>query len=109
MPERTQDKAASNGKATVTKAAEVKLPARAGKPRAKKSSGRVTKPKARLRLVKVLVEPHFVLDDGADGLQEVVGDAIAVPGSQWREWVKDAFSPAILAQLQKVNFGGNQK
>ena len=51
-----------------------------------------------LRLLKVVVQPVFVDDDG-ETLTEVTGDAVTVSGGQWRSFADDAFSADELAQL----------
>lgn len=51
-----------------------------------------------LRLLKVVVQPVFVDDDG-ESLTEVTGDAVTVAGSQWQSFAADAFSADELAQL----------
>lgn len=55
---------------------------------------------SRLRLLKVLVQPMFVVDDG-DTLTEQVGKAVEVPGSAWAQWASTAFGPDDLAALQE--------
>jgi hypothetical protein len=39
----------------------------------------------RLRLVKVVVQPHFVIDDGEE-LEERVGEAVQVPAADWPDY-----------------------
>lgn len=41
----------------------------------------------RLRLVKVVVQPHFVIDDG-EKLEETVGEPVAVPAAEWPDYPK---------------------
>lgn len=53
----------------------------------------------RLRLLKVLVQPMLVLDDG-ETLREVGCPAIPVAASKFREWAAGAFDEAHLAELQ---------
>ena len=52
----------------------------------------------RLRLLKVVVQPVFVLDDG-DTLTEKVGNAVTVAATDWRAFGVDAFSDDELAKL----------
>jgi hypothetical protein len=44
----------------------------------------------RLRLVKVLVQPVFVLDDG-DTVEEIEHPAIAIPASEWPTYSGERF------------------
>lgn len=53
----------------------------------------------RLRLLKVLVQPVFVVDDG-DSLTERPGNPVEVPASQWRAFGAGSFSPEDIAALQ---------
>jgi hypothetical protein len=39
----------------------------------------------RLRLVKVVVQPHFVIDDG-EQLEERVGEPVQVPAAEWPDY-----------------------
>lgn len=72
------------------------------KRRAAKATGRATppKPKRRLRLVKVVVSPVFVLDDGTN-ITEVSASSATVNGSDWAGWARTAFTPADMARLQR--------
>lgn len=54
---------------------------------------------ARLRLLKVIVQPTFVADDG-DSLTEVIGQPFEVKGSEWTDAAQNAFAPEQLARLQ---------
>lgn len=55
----------------------------------------------RLRLLKVVVQPVFVLDDG-DNLTEHVGQRVEVPGSGWQTFAADAFTADELAKLAEL-------
>lgn len=67
---------------------------------ARKRPGRVTapRPRQRLRLVKVLLQPVFVLDDGKT-LTEVTAQVTTVIAADWDEWSRKAFTPEALGQL----------
>lgn len=52
----------------------------------------------RLRLVKVIVQPVLVLDDG-DSLTEVKSTAMEVVGASWPSWSETAFRGPHLAEL----------
>lgn len=52
----------------------------------------------RLRLVKVAVQPTFVVDDG-DTLTEVQGHAVAVTAANWPSFAADAFTEDELVKL----------
>ena len=57
---------------------------------------------ARLRLLKVIVQPVFVLDDG-EHLVEQVADPVAVPAAEWPTYPNQGFSQAfemLRAQLE---------
>lgn len=58
------------------------------------------KPQPTLRLVKAVVQPVFVLDDG-ESLHEVTVDPIQVTAANWAEWSKTVFSPKSLADVAK--------
>lgn len=52
----------------------------------------------RARLLKVAVQPVFVIDDG-EGLREVEGRTVTVPGSDWRQFGEQAFGDDDLARV----------
>jgi hypothetical protein len=54
----------------------------------------------RLRLVKVLVQPVFVLDDG-ENVEEVEHPAIAIPASEWPMYSGERF-PAEQAKWEAL-------
>lgn len=45
---------------------------------------------ARIRLLKVTVQPVFVLDE-TDGIEELVGQPIVIQGKHWQSFAKTAF------------------
>lgn len=51
---------------------------------------------SKLRLLKVIVQPIFVLDDG-DALTEQTADPVVIPGNAWRSFADPggAFDVAI--------------
>ena len=53
----------------------------------------------RLRLVKVIVQPVFVLDDGTD-VTELEHPVIAIPAADWPTYSGERF-PAEVAEWQK--------
>lgn len=52
----------------------------------------------RLRLLKVNVQPVFVIDDGVS-LREVQGSTVSVVGAEWLVWAAGAFTDEQLALL----------
>lgn len=57
----------------------------------------------KLRLLKVVVQPVFVLDDG-DSLTEQTADPIVVPGGEWRSFADEGggFDNAIAALRDRI-------
>lgn len=53
----------------------------------------------RLRLVKVLVQPVFVLDDG-ENVEELEHPPIAIPAADWPTYSSERF-PRELAEWEK--------
>ena len=53
----------------------------------------------RIRLLKVVVQPVFVIDDG-DTLTEQPGKQIAVDANGWRQFGETAFGDVDMAMLQ---------
>ncbi len=56
-------------------------------------------PDGKLRVLKVLVQPVLVLDNG-DTLREVVHPAIEIKGADWSEWAKTAYCDDALEALR---------
>lgn len=56
----------------------------------------------RLRLVKVIVQPVFVLDDG-DTIQEVEHDPIAIPAADWPAYSNERFPAEVAAWEARIN------
>jgi len=54
----------------------------------------MTTPKA--RLLKVIVQPVFIIDDEDGDVHEVTGEAYPVPGKNWRGFGTEAFGPTDL-------------
>lgn len=48
----------------------------------------------KLRLVKVITQAHFVLDDG-DTLQEVVAEPVPVSAHEWPTYAAEKFPEAV--------------
>lgn len=55
----------------------------------------------KLRLVKVMVQPVFVLDDG-ESLTELVADTIVVPAADWPTYPTTAYLTGFEALRQQV-------
>lgn len=53
----------------------------------------------RVRLLKVAVQPVFVLDDG-EHLREKPGAVVEVPGGSWRDFATTSFGASDLAAVQ---------
>ncbi|MDQ3740131.1 MAG: hypothetical protein M3389_04220 [Actinomycetota bacterium] len=53
----------------------------------------------KLRLVKVAVQPHFVLDDG-ETLREVVTDPVVISAAEWQAYRETGFDEAV-AELER--------
>lgn len=47
-----------------------------------------------LRLLKVIVQPVFVIDDG-ESLSEETGNTLSVPASQWKEFATETFDREV--------------
>ena len=60
----------------------------------------------RLRLLKVMVQPIFVVDDDADGLSELVAQPIEVPAIEWPTFATGRFAEATAALREQVEGGG---
>lgn len=52
----------------------------------------------RLRLLKVAVQPTFVVDDG-ETLAEITGPPQSIPAGDWRDFATGAFTDDDLAAL----------
>jgi hypothetical protein len=57
---------------------------------------------AKLRLVKVVVQPHFVLDDG-ETLTEQVAEAVTVPASDWPTYATKQFRESVELLEESLN------
>jgi hypothetical protein len=55
-------------------------------------------PQSRVRLLKVLVQPIYVLDDGAD-LTELPAQPLEIKAGAWRDFATSAFTPEALARV----------
>lgn len=53
---------------------------------------------SKLRLVKVVVQPHFVLDDG-ENLAEQMAQPVEVAAKDWPAFSAERF-PAMVAELE---------
>lgn len=51
------------------------------------------------RVLKVIVQPVFAIEDADGDLNEFVGAAVEVPGKAWPSFAADAFSPDELAAV----------
>ena len=60
----------------------------------------------RLRLVKVIVQPVFVLDDG-ESLEEVTAQPLPVTAQDWPTFATDTF-PQMAAQVEAQVCGAAQ-
>ena len=49
----------------------------------------------RLRLLKVIVQPVFVIDDDEEGLKEVVAEPVAVTAKDWPTYPTSGFVEAF--------------
>lgn len=56
----------------------------------------------RLRLVKVLVQPVFVLDDGTT-VEEIDHPAVAIPASEWPTYSGDRFAREVAEWQKQLN------
>ena len=56
---------------------------------------------AKLRLLKVMVQPVFAIDDG-ENLMEQVSDVIAVPAVEWPTYATTQFAEAFEELRQRV-------
>lgn len=54
---------------------------------------------SKLRVLKVLVQPVLILDDGADDLREIVEDVKVIPAADWEKYSGEQF-PRELADAQ---------
>lgn len=57
---------------------------------------------ARVRLLRVTVQPEFVVDDG-DTLSPLPLQAVEIPAAQWIEFAADNFAKAIAAIQEQVD------
>lgn len=70
-----------------------------GRPRRAAAAPRTRAP--RLRLIKVEVLAHFVLDDG-EHLREAHGSPVTVVAEDWERWSAEAFTEPKLAELAQA-------
>lgn len=56
----------------------------------------------RLRLVKVAVQPYFVLDDG-ETIAEIDHPAVVIPASEWPSYSSDRFPREIAEWQAKID------
>lgn len=56
----------------------------------------------RLRLVKVVVQPVFVLDDG-ENVTELEHPAIAIPAAEWPTYSSERFPAEVAAWEAELN------
>ncbi len=59
----------------------------------------------KLRLLKVIVQPVFVLDDG-ETLIEQAGQPVEVPASEWPTFATGAFAEGFNALRQQIEGAG---
>lgn len=55
----------------------------------------------RLRLVKVVIQPHFVLDDG-EHLTEQVAQAVEVTAADWPTYATDRFPEEVERAFERL-------
>lgn len=55
----------------------------------------------KLRLLKVIVQPVFVLDDG-ESLTEQVAEPVAVPPSEWPTYPTEGFARGVAALSEQL-------
>jgi hypothetical protein len=60
--------------------------------------------KRRLRLLKVIVQPVFVVDDG-ETLSEVNAQPLVVGAAEWDEWATSGFDEAFETLRREVESG----
>lgn len=56
----------------------------------------------RLRLIKVIVQPVFVLDDG-ENITELEHPAVAIPASDWPTYSSERFSAEVKAWQEQLD------
>lgn len=56
----------------------------------------------KLRLVKVVVQPVFVIDDG-ETLTELPVEPVLVSGAEWATYIETRWPQAVHALEQKIN------
>lgn len=56
----------------------------------------------KLRLVKVIVQPHFVFEDDEGELTEEIADPVTVPAKGWPDFVETGFATAQDAFEKKL-------
>jgi hypothetical protein len=63
-------------------------------PRSPSSNAQKAQKAPRLRLVKVVAQPHFVLDDG-DTVTETVASPVEIPAKDWPAYATEQFPQAV--------------
>ncbi len=56
-----------------------------------------------LRLLKVVVQPVFVIDDSDAGLTEVIAEPVTVSAQEWMTYPATGFSEAFEALRQQMD------
>lgn len=59
-------------------------------------------PEGKLRLLKVVMQPTFVLVAEDGSVQEIQHPVIEIKGVDWRTWSSDAFSDDALEHLRQT-------
>jgi hypothetical protein len=57
---------------------------------------------AKLRLIKVLVQPVFVLDDG-ENVTEIEHPAVAIPAAEWSDYSGERFPAEVKAWQKRLD------
>lgn len=66
------------------------------------ANGAPPQPRKKLRLVKVLVQPVVMLDDGST-LTEVEHPAVAIPADEWATYSGERFPAEMMAWEKALN------
>jgi hypothetical protein len=56
------------------------------------------RPTNRVRLLKVIVQPVYVVDDG-EALKELAAQLIEIKSGAWDDFAASAFTPELLARI----------
>ena len=59
-------------------------------------------PLRKLRLIKVLVQPVFVIDDG-DNITELEHPPVAIPAAEWPTYSSERFPQEVAAWQEELN------